>query len=91
MNDLYAVQLVTGHFAEFIRSGQPNSRVEYLKVRRYTETLKGIERDGRWEKVETEEGPMRHLDYPSFSSDFTDLEHCAFLGYLIDYYLKGGM
>jgi hypothetical protein len=89
--DIYAVQLVTGYLAEFIRSGQPNPSEEYLSVRGYTETLNAIQVSGAWEKVDSSAGPIRHFDYPGFSSDFTDLPQCAFLNYSINYYLEGGL
>jgi carboxylesterase type B len=90
-NDLYALQLVTGYFAEFVKTGQPNPSPEYLKVRAYTKTLEAVENSEPWEKVSSDTGPMRHLDYPSFSTDFGDLPQCAFLNYSISYYLEGGM
>jgi Carboxylesterase family len=90
-NDLYALQLVTAYFAEFIKTGQPNPSPEYLKVRGYTKTLDAVEKGEPWEKVSSDTGPMRHFDYPSFSTEFGDLPQCAFLNYSISYYLEGGM
>lgn len=89
--DLYAIQLVSGYFAEFVKSGQPNLSVEYLKIRGYTKSLEAVQSGKPWEKVSSAAGPVRHFDYPSFSTDFVDLEQCVFLKYTINYCLEGGM
>ena len=86
-NDLYSIQLVSSYFAEFVRSGQPNPDPEYLRVRGYTTTLEAVESSGAWDKVSGQEGPVRHLDYPSYSSGFVDVPQCAFLNYSLSYYL----
>ncbi|KEF60809.1 esterase/lipase [Exophiala aquamarina CBS 119918] len=86
-NDLYSVQLVSGYFAEFVKTGQPNPNVEYLKVRGYGTTLKGVQQAGRWEKVASKEGPIMFLDYPANSGVFVDVQQCSWLNYSIGYYL----
>lgn len=90
-NDLYSLQLVTGYFAEFVKTGQPNPSPAYLKVRGYMKTLEAVESGEPWEKVSSDTGPMRHLDYPSYSTQFGDLPQCMLLNYSISYYLEGGM
>lgn len=87
-NDLYSVQLVSGYFAEFIKSGQPNPPVEYLKARGYTKTLQGVQQSGPWPKVSNATGPIKHLNYPSLTGTFVDLPQCAWLNYSISYYLE---
>lgn len=87
-NDLYSVQLVSGYFAEFVKSGQPNPDVEYLKVRGYGTTLEGVQQAGTWGKVASEEGPIMYLDYPAKSGAFVDVEQCSWLNYSIGYYLE---
>lgn len=87
-NDLYSVQLVSGYFAEFVKTGQPNPDVEYLKVRNYGTTLKGVQQAGRWDKVASKEGPIMFLDYPAKSGGFVDVEQCSWLNYSIGYYLE---
>jgi carboxylesterase type B len=87
-NDLYSVQLVSGYFAEFVKSGQPNPDLEYLKVRGYETTLEGVQQAGTWEKVASEEGPIMFLDYPAKSGAFVDVEQCSWLNYSIGYYLE---
>ncbi|KAH0839103.1 carboxylesterase family protein [Fonsecaea pedrosoi] len=86
-NDLYSVQLVSGYFAEFVRSGQPNPPVPYLQARGYTRTLQGVQESGPWEKVSNATGPIKHLDYPAVSGGFVDLPQCAWLNYSVNYYL----
>ncbi|KAI9749687.1 MAG: hypothetical protein M4579_006777 [Chaenotheca gracillima] len=87
-NDLYSIQLESGYFAEFIKSGQPNPSQLYLRVRDYTKTLQAIQKTGPWDAVKNDHGPMRLLDYPSIAADFQDLPQCAFLNYSINYFLQ---
>lgn len=88
--DLYSIQLVSGYFAEFVKSGQPNPSLEYLKSRGYTRTIQAIEETGPWPQISSAEGPIKLLDYPAVTSPFLDLPQCAFLNYSISYYLEGG-
>jgi hypothetical protein len=89
-DDLYSVQLTSGYFAEFTKSGQPNPPVSYLQVRGYQKTLEGIQKAGPWNPVVGPTGPIQLMDYPSHEAPFQDLEQCAFLNYSINYYLEGG-
>ncbi len=86
-NDLWSVQLVSGYFAEFVKSGQPNIPVNYLQARGYTKTLQGVQSAGPWDKVANATGPIKHLDYPASTGTFVDLPQCAWLNYSISYYL----
>ena len=87
-DDLSSIQLTTGYFAEFVKTGQPNPPLEYLRVRGYTTSAEAIEQNGPWGPVSSEEGPMHLLDYPSTRSEFLDVPQCAFLNYSIDYLLR---
>lgn len=87
-NDLYSVQLVSGYFGEFVRSGQPNPAPEYLEVRGYGMTLKGVGDAGTWEKVVGEDGPVMFLDYPARSGGFVDVEQCRWLNYSLGFYME---
>lgn len=89
-DDLYAAQLNSGYFAQFVKDGQPNPSQRYLQKRGYTATLKAVESTGRWASIRGTEGPIRLLDYPSVESGFLDVPQCAFLNYSLSYYLKGG-
>ncbi|KIW10393.1 hypothetical protein PV08_11355 [Exophiala spinifera] len=86
-NDLYSVQLVSGYFAEFVKSGQPNPPVDYLRARAYTKALQGVQQSGPWKKVSSAAGPIKHFNYPSYDGTFVDLPQCAWLNYSISYYL----
>lgn len=88
--DLYSVQLVSGYFASFVKSGQPNPDPDYLRVRGYSTTIDGVRKSGQWQEVKGKQGPIKHLDYPSSSGAFVDTKQCDWLGYGLDYYLKGG-
>lgn len=88
--DLWSVQLQVGYFGEYIRSGQPNPEEEYLKIRGYTRVLDTMRKTGPWEKISSDEGPIRELDWPSVPSKFVELEQCRWLNYSISYYLDGG-
>lgn len=89
-DDLFSMQLTSGYFAEFVKSGQPNPEIEYLAARGYQTTLEAVTRYGPWEKVDGPRGKMQLLDYPSVGASFQDLEQCAWLDYPISYYLDGG-
>jgi len=87
--DLFSVQMTVGHFAEFIRSGQPNPSETYLRIRGYDAVLQGLRQAGPWEPIRSEQGPIRKLDWPGSSADFVDKPQCAFLNYSITYYTSG--
>jgi len=89
-NDLYSIQLTTSYFGSFVRSGQPNAEIGYLKARKYSKTQEATQKTGPWKPVQGEEGPIRLLDYPSVASKFVDVPQCAFLNYSLSYYLDGG-
>jgi carboxylesterase type B len=88
--DLWSVQLVSSYFASFIRSGSPNPELGYLRVRGYTKAIEAIRTTGAWGEVEGKNGEIRLLDYPGKRADFVDTDQCAWLGYGLNYYLKGG-
>ncbi|RDW86763.1 putative carboxylesterase [Aspergillus mulundensis] len=80
-SDLYAAQLISSYFAEFVRSGQPNPDAKYLTARGYKRTLKALRAFGPWEPVHNASGPIQMLDFPSQNAPFQDLEQCEFLGF----------
>ncbi|KAH8820922.1 esterase/lipase [Xylogone sp. PMI_703] len=91
VNDLYSTQLTSGYFAEFVKSGQPNPSEDYLTVRGYDTSLAAIKETGPWSTVNSDKGPMKLLDYPSYTDNFQEQPQCAFLNYSISYYLDGGL
>ncbi|KAI9684853.1 MAG: hypothetical protein M1822_005501 [Bathelium mastoideum] len=88
--DLKASQLISGYYAEFAKSGQPNPSVQYLQVRGYSNSLQGVKAGGPWMPVDSATGPTKSLDWPSLTVEFPDLPQCAFLNYSLNYYLEGG-
>ncbi|KAK6544821.1 hypothetical protein TWF694_001504 [Orbilia ellipsospora] len=87
-NDLYTIQLSSGYFSEFVKSGSPNPSVRYLTARGYQKSIDGAAITGKWTEVRNKKGPIMLIDYPAELSDFVDLEQCAWLGYPVDYYYK---
>jgi carboxylesterase type B len=90
-DDLYAAQLNSGYFAQFVKDGQPNPSEEYLEKRGYVKTLEAVQQTGSWMSIRDKDGPIRLLDYPSVESGFVDVPQCAFLNYSLSYYLDGGL
>lgn len=92
--DLWSAQLTTSYFASFIRTYDPNPDVRYLDQRGYDKVIEGVTKYGRWEEVTAGKksgDEIRLLDWPSTNAGFVDVEQCAWLGYPLDYYLKGGI
>lgn len=92
--DLYSVQLTTGYFGAFIRGGEPNPKLSYLEARGYDKVIEGVRKFGQWAEVDAGKksgDEIRLLDWPSKSSPFVDVPQCDWLGYPLDYYLKGGI
>ncbi|USW57824.1 Putative carboxylesterase, type B, carboxylesterase type B, active, alpha/Beta hydrolase [Septoria linicola] len=89
-DDLLASQLISSYIAHFVKTGDPNRDVDYLRVRGYTDVLTQIEKSGRWEPVSNERGPAKSLDVVSRTIDFPELEQCKWLNYTVSYYLDGG-
>ncbi|CAO2655827.1 Nn.00g046300.m01.CDS01 [Neocucurbitaria sp. VM-36] len=91
--DLWSAQLVSSYFGAFVRSGNPNPSLQYLDVRGYDKVVEGVKKYGSWGEVDASKkngNEIRLLDWPSKSAGFVDVEQCAWLGYPLDYYLKGG-
>lgn len=88
--DLQASQLISGYYAEFTKSGQPNPSETYLEARGYDNTLQAVRQTGSWDPISSGNGPTKKLDYPSPTVNFPELAQCAFLNYSLNYYLEGG-
>ncbi|KAH8730679.1 Alpha/Beta hydrolase protein [Phaeosphaeriaceae sp. PMI808] len=92
--DLWSVQLATSYFGAFIRSGNPNPDLRYLDQRGYSKVIEGVKKNGQWAEVDANQkgsDEVRLLDWPSKSTGFVDVKQCEWLGYPLDYYLKGGI
>ena len=56
--------------------------------------IEGVKKYGQWGQVDATRktgAEIRLLDWPSKSAGFQDVEQCDWLGYSLDYYLKGGI
>ncbi|KAF1997353.1 acetylcholinesterase precursor [Amniculicola lignicola CBS 123094] len=90
VDDLYSVQLSTALFGAFVRTGRPELDAELLEVRGYAKVIEALNKTGQWGEVDGKKGEIRVLDWPGKRAGFVDVEQCAWLGYGLDYYLKGG-
>jgi carboxylesterase type B len=90
-NDLYTIQLVSSYFASFVKTRNPNPDRKYLQVRGYDKVAQAVQKTGPWNVVTGKGGEIRLFDYPGARSGFVDVEQCVWLGYGLDYYLKGGV
>ncbi|KAF1845339.1 acetylcholinesterase precursor [Cucurbitaria berberidis CBS 394.84] len=93
LEDLWSVQLVSSYFGAFVRSGNPNPSLLYLDARGYDKVIEGVKKHGSWGEVDADKtggNEIRLLDWPSKSAGFVDVKQCAWLGYPLNYYLKGG-
>lgn len=91
--DLWSIQLVSSYYGAFIRSGNPNPELRYLDARGYDKIIEGVKKYGNWNQVDggkKQGDEVRLLDWPSKSVGYVDVEQCDWLGYPLDYYLKGG-
>jgi carboxylesterase type B len=92
--DLWSEQLVSSYFGSFVRSGDPNPDLKYLQVRGYDKVIEGVKNYGQWNQVDGGKksgDEVRLLDWPSVNAGYVDVEQCNWLGYPLDYYLKGGV
>ncbi|KAK4143353.1 Carboxylesterase family-domain-containing protein [Dichotomopilus funicola] len=85
--DTKATQLITGFFASFAKTGDPNPPEAYLRARGYSEALANHRESGPWRPVSSEAGPGKSLDYPARTISLPDRAQCAWLKYPITYYL----
>ncbi|KAF7194777.1 Para-nitrobenzyl esterase [Pseudocercospora fuligena] len=88
--DLLASQLISGYFAQFVKTGDPSPDLGYLRLRGYYDQLKSAQQSGGWQPFESQSGPVKALDYPSRTINFPEVEQCKFLNYSLSYYLEGG-
>nr|QFF92597.1 carboxylic ester hydrolase 2 isoform 2 [Botrytis fabae] len=91
--DWWSVQLSVSYFGAFVRTGNPNPEEGFLKSRGYATVQKGVREVGKWKEVSVdgEKGSMMVIDWPGKVEEFADLKQCDWLGYPVDYYVKGGI
>ena len=85
--------MVSSYFGSFVRNGDPNPDLKYLQVRGYDKVIEGVKNYGQWNQVDGGKksgDEVRLLDWPSTNTGYVDVEQCNWLGYPLDYYLKGG-
>ncbi len=58
----------TDYFGSFIRTGNPNPPMPLLQVRDYTKTIQAVQKSGPWNPVSADTGPIKRMDYPSFTT-----------------------
>jgi carboxylesterase type B len=92
--DLWSEQLVSSYFGSFVRSYDPNPDLKYLQVRGYDKVIEGVKNYGQWNQVDGGKksgDEVRLLDWPSTNTGYIDVAQCDWLGYPLDYYLRGGI
>ncbi|KAK4247277.1 hypothetical protein C7999DRAFT_32252 [Corynascus novoguineensis] len=62
-SDVPTMRLVVDHWAAFARWGDPNPRPGWLRARGHEDTLRELERTGRWEAVDARRPTMRVLQW----------------------------
>ncbi|KAI0517764.1 Alpha/Beta hydrolase protein [Xylaria bambusicola] len=85
-NDLPFQQFIVDSFSSFARTYNPNPDPAYLRARGYSNTLREIERIGKWKPATKRRTTKRVLQWPSFDSLFTELEQCQELRVPLDHY-----
>ncbi|KAF2102307.1 alpha/beta-hydrolase [Rhizodiscina lignyota] len=86
-NDLPFEQFVVDTWASFARTNNPNPDWRYLQARGYTNTMKEIERVGKWDPVTKSDQILRRLQWPSEHAKFGEEQQCDALGLPLDYYI----
>lgn len=88
-NDLYATRLITDYVGSFVRTGNPNPSLAFLRARGHTETIQATLATP-WAPVSATDvqGHTQRLDWPPRKGPFSDVAQCAFLGYPTDYYFR---
>lgn len=91
-DDLYSVQASVDVFGAFIRTGDPNPTMQFMRYRGYEEVDDMLAQyAGPWQKVNgpDEKANVRLLDWPAASTGWVDEAQCKFLNYTItSFYVK---
>lgn len=86
-NDLPFEQFVVDTWSSFARTNNPNPDWRYLQARGYTNTMRELERAGKWAPVTKDDQSLRRLQWPSSQVTFDEEEQCDALGLPLDYYI----
>ncbi|KAF3930109.1 Acetylcholinesterase [Dactylella cylindrospora] len=84
--DIKFSQLSLDTWAAFIRTGDPNPDVGYLRARGYWDTLGRVQKSGVWEKVSVRNQKLQVLQWESHQIGFTEGPQCQVLGLPLSYY-----
>ena len=89
--DLPFEQFVLDAFAAFVRTGDPNPDKAFLAARGYDDTLRQVDRDGRWEPMVKGSWKLRVLDWPRTRMEgWREVEQCKGLGLGVEEYYRTG-
>jgi len=66
-----------------MRSLDPNPPLDYPKVRGYTNTTTGVQQSGPWERVSSDKGPIKLLEFVSVTAEFQDLPQVSWCKHLV--------
>lgn len=87
-HDLKFEQFTVDTWTSFVRTGNPNPDLKFLKARGFENTKQEIEKAGMWKPVSgrTKELEMRRLQWPSSQTVYGEVEQCKVLGLPVDSY-----
>ena len=81
-------QLVIDYWTAFVRTGNPNPDLAFLKARGYTNTVAQVLGKGLWAPVDPASPRLSLLQWGARESmkAFQDLQQCEVLGFPLDYF-----
>jgi len=87
-DDLNFEQFTVDTWTSFVRTGNPNPDLKFLKARGFESTREEIEKAGVWKPVRgnAKELEMRRLQWPSYQTVYGEVEQCEILGLPVDSY-----
>ena len=87
-DDLNFEQFTVDTWTSFVRTGNPNPDLKFLKARGFESTREEIEKAGVWKTVRgnAKELEMRRLQWPSYQTVYGEVEQCEVLGLPVDSY-----
>ncbi|OZJ03345.1 hypothetical protein BZG36_04204 [Bifiguratus adelaidae] len=86
-DDLPFMQFIIDTWASYARSYNPNPDPAFLQARGFTNSSNELEMAGQWQPINTGKVTMRQLQWPSFQTDFIELQQCNSLGFPLSYYM----
>ncbi|KAK0114511.1 hypothetical protein ONS95_014001 [Cadophora gregata] len=88
-DDLKFEQFTVDSWTSFVRTGNPNPDLKFLKARGFETTMEEIKRAGVWQPVKgrVKDLEMRRLQWPSYQTVYGEVEQCEVLGLPVDSYV----